>query len=308
MKTIVIGLGIQGKKRLAIAGGDVVATVDSVAPGARYRTVEQVPLDSFERALVCTPDDAKPEILAYLLSHGKHVLVEKPLMVTDEDARQLAELARANRAACYTAYNHRFEPHVINLKETLESGRLGRMYLARFFYGNGTAQDVKRSPWRDRGLGVLSDIGSHLLDMVLWLFGPSCAPFEAWSVDRFETQAPDHVVFGSMGDPRLVCEAALVSWRNTFTADVYGERGSAHINGLCKWGPSHFIVRTRVLPSGRPSETSQTLQCADPTWEREYRHFDALCRSGGTNLDHDVWIRSALDGIAQTIRERVVSS
>lgn len=306
MRTIVVGLGIQGRKRMAVAGRDVVVAVDPIVPQARYKTVEEVPLASYDRALVCTPDDAKPELLRYLLSHGKHVLVEKPLPATDEEAlRQLDALARAKRVVCYTAYNHRFEPHIIRVKEVLDSGVLGRVYLARMFYGNGTARDVQRSPWRDRGLGVLPDLGSHLLDMALFWFGPACGPFEGWCANRFENQAPDHVVFGSRGEPVVVCEAALVSWRNTFTADVYGERGSAHIHGLCKWGPSRFIVRRRVLPSGRPQEEQQTLECADPTWAEEYRAFDALCRRGGTNLDNDLWINTALSAIAHTIGEKV---
>ena len=71
-------------------------------------------------------------------------------------------------------------------------------------------------------------------------------------------------------------EGTLVSWRNDFTADVYGELGSAHISSLCKWGPSTFTVRTRVLPSGRPPEESVTLVQPDPTWTLEYSHFRRL--------------------------------
>ena len=84
---------------------------------------------------------------------------------------RLAELARSRRAICYTAYNHRFEPHFIRMKEAVESGILGRIYLCRMFYGNGTARDVRNSPWRDRGAGVLPDLGSHLLDTALFWFG-----------------------------------------------------------------------------------------------------------------------------------------
>ena len=89
MRVVVAGLGVQGKKRVAIAGTDVVATVDPVASAARYTAIEQVPLADYDAALVCTPDDAKPELLAYLLIHGKHVLVEKPMPGTPEEIRRL---------------------------------------------------------------------------------------------------------------------------------------------------------------------------------------------------------------------------
>ena len=54
MRVVVVGLGVQGKKRVAVAGPDVVATVDPAAPGADHPSVERVPLDSYDAALVCT--------------------------------------------------------------------------------------------------------------------------------------------------------------------------------------------------------------------------------------------------------------
>lgn len=295
MRVLVIGLGVQGQKRVAALGGDAVATADPVAPSARYASIEQAPLDDFDAAFVCTQDREKVGLLRHLLSRRKHVLVEKPLLAR-EDATilELAELARASGVACYTAYNHRFEPHVRRLRDTLGAGVLGRIYLARLFYGNGTAADVRRSPWRDRGLGVLADLGSHLLDLVLFFFGPPAAKLEAWSVNRFENRAWDHVVFGAGGSPTLALEVSLVCWKNAFRIDVYGDRGSVHVEGLCKWGPSTFTLRRRVFPSGRPTEEIETLECADPTWAAEHEHFERLCATGGTNLENDLWINAVL--------------
>ncbi len=304
MRVVVVGLGIQGKKRLAVAGAEAVATVDTVSPDAQYRRIEDVDPGAFDAALVCTPDQAKPALLKYLLSHGKHVLVEKPLFAPrGEDLAELGAIARSTGAACYTAYNHRFEPHIAALKETIDSGTLGTIYFAKFFYGNGTALDVRRSEWRDRGLGVLPDLASHMLDMALFLFGRPAAGFRVWSFDRFENRACDHVVIGSRGGRVLEMEATLLSWRNTFRLDVFAEKGSAHIDCLCKWGPSTLTVRRRVLPSGRPPEESQTIVATDPTWAAEYEHFKQLCQSGGTNIENDLWINDVLNGLATDLRQ-----
>lgn len=295
MRVLIVGLGIQGKKRLAIAGEEAAGTVDPVHPGARYKSLRDVPLDSYDAALVCTPDTAKLELLRYLLGHGKHVLTEKPLLGDrPEDLPELEELARQNGVACYTAYNHRFEPHIFALKRLLDSGRLGKLYSARFFYGNGTARDARNSPWRDQGFGVLPDLGSHLLDMILFLFGPVTGCWRPWRTDRFENQAFDRIVFGVHGPLPIDCEMTMLSWRNTFHADVYAELGSAHIYCLCKWGPSTLTVRQRVFPSGRPDEECSTLVCADPTWALEYAHFKALCQAPSTNVGNDIWIQSRL--------------
>ena len=304
MRIVVVGLGVQGKKRLAIAGKDVVATVDPVAPGAKYRRIEDVPLQDYDAAMVCTPDDAKVALLAYLLGHGKHVLVEKPLISRlDSELLELKALATENRAACYTAYNHRFEPHIVRLKQTLDSGVLGRIYIAKFFYGNGTARDVRDSAWRDRGMGVFTDLGSHLLDWTLFLFGRPSPPVEVWRNHRFENRASDYFHFGFRdSQPELDYQMTLLSWRNTFRCDVFGEKGSAHIDCLCKWGPSTLTLRRRVLPSGRPEEETETLSQPDPTWKAEYDHFLSLCRAPSTNIDSDIWINGIFNAVraAQT--------
>lgn len=296
---VVVGLGVQGQKRRLVAGPDVVTTVDPVHPEAQYRALEDVPLASFDAALVCTPDEPKLDLLAYLLGHGKHVLVEKPMLAGDPAAlTALARLARDRGVACYTAYNHRFEPHFVRMREAIASGRLGTIYCARMFYGNGTARLVRDSAWRDQGLGVLPDLGSHLLDTALFWFGQSSATFEVFSANRFENRSFDHVSFGANGAPVLQCEVTLLNWRNHFYADVLAEHGSAHIQSLCKWGPSTFTLRDRKLPSGRPDESSVTLTQPDPTWALEYEHFKELCARGESNLENDIWINATLNTLA----------
>lgn len=299
MRVVVVGLGLQGRKRLEVAGRNVVATVDSVISNAQYTSIDQVALGSFDAALVCTPDAAKLEILDYLLCNGKHVLVEKPLLASrQEELEHLFALASTRELACYTAYNHRFEPHIKRLKRGLEAGTIGEVYAARLFYGNGTARNVRESVWRDQGLGVMADLGSHLLDLALYFFGGEGGSLDMWSANRFENRSSDHVVFGRQGKPALAFEMTLLSWRNTFRVDILGERGSMHIDGLCKWGSSHFTLRTRVLPSGKPDEEKVILECADPTWTLEYDHFVNLCEKGGSNLANDMWINAHINRLS----------
>jgi predicted dehydrogenase len=248
---------------------------------------------------LCIPDEPKLELVTYFLSHRKHLFVEKPLFAATSVALgQVKVLAEATSTVCYTAYNHRFEPHFVRMKALIDSGRLGRIYSVRMFYGNGTARLVRDSAWRDQSAGVLPDLGSHLLDTVLFWFGRPSAPFTVFSVNRFENLAPDHVSFGSNGQPVLQMEVALVSWRNHFYCDVLAENGSAHIESLCKWGPSTFTVRNRKLPSGRPDEESVTLVQQDPTWDMEYQHFKTLCAQGVNNIDNDIWINDVLAGLS----------
>lgn len=304
MKVIVVGYGVQGHKRFKVAGEDAIGIVDPDTPEANWRRLEDVPVDRFDAAIVCTPDAPKIALLRYLLERGKHVLVEKPLFAANgDDLRALEALARRRRVLCVTAYNHRFEPHFARMRDLLQSGRLGAIYRCRMFYGNGTARLVRNSAWRDTGDGVLGDLGSHLLDTVRFWFGDGADNFRIVSAERFENRAPDHVVIAAEGRPQIELEMTLLSWRNHFTCDVFAEHGSAHIESLCKWGPSSFIHRTRVLPSGRPPELSEILVQDDPTWTLEYAHFKQLCETAAeTDLANDIWLHRALTRLGHEIQ------
>jgi scyllo-inositol 2-dehydrogenase (NADP+) len=297
MRAVVVGLGVQGHKRRRVAGADFVAAVDPINGEAEYRRIEDVPLSAYDAVLACIPDEPKIAMLEFLLGHGKHVLVEKPLWAADDrDIDRLAALAKQNRAVCYTAYNHRFEPHFVRMRDLIKSGQLGAIYRCRMFYGNGTARLVRDSQWRDQGAGVLPDLGSHLLDTARFWFGDTGEDFSVISSRCFENRAPDHVVLGSRGTtPQLEFEMTLLSWRNHFTCDIFAEHGSAHISSLCKWGPSSFTKRLRVLPSGHPPEETITLAQDDPTWEIEYEHFKRLCADRRVgDLADDVWLNRVL--------------
>ncbi len=306
MRVVIVGLGVQGRKRFSVAGAEAVLTVDPIAHDADYSSIELVPLDLYDAALLCIPDNPKLEIITYLLENRKHVLVEKPLFCEEPSIlKKIKELAIKNKTTCYTAYNHRFEPHFMRMKELIDSKSLGHIYSVRMFYGNGTARLVRESDWRDQGAGVLPDLGSHLLDTILFWFGKPEKKFSIYSSNCFENKSPDHVVFGSKSMPDINLEVTLLSWRNHFYADILGEKGSAHISSLCKWGPSEFIVRERQLPSGRPNENKVTIVQQDPTWDLEYKHFKKLCEIGMTNISNDIWINDVLAKLSQSVNETI---
>jgi predicted dehydrogenase len=299
MNVVVIGYGVQGKKRKRIAGDSCIGVVDPVSSEADWKDLSEVDLTAFDAALVCVPDGAKVALLEKLLAAGKHILVEKPLLATDAEFQKLEELSQKTGAICYTAYNHRFEPHMVRVKNELDSGWLGKIYSARFFYGNGTARDVRNSPWRDKGWGVIGDLGSHLLDWTDFLFGKENGSPQMISAFHHENKACDHAIF-HLDDPiALQYEMTMLSWRNTFRFDLFAENGSLHIECLCKWGPSIFTKRERVLPSGRPKETQETLECPDPTWEAEYKHFQQICGKSPQDLSTDRWIYLTLEKLVK---------
>lgn len=281
-------MGNLGRKRRDVRGDRCAATVDPVAPDADCREVGQCPGDSYDAAVPAVPTEAKLPLVEQLLSAGKHVLVDKPLPLDSREAAdRLASPGSARRASLYTSDNHRFEPSIAALKGQLNAGTLGRIYHDRLVYANGTVGNV-RGTWRERGLGVLEDLAPHLIDLVGYLVGarPRCAPV---ALNRHEADCYDQTILAS-DDDRLVLETSYVSWKNTFSIELFGERGSAHVDGLCKWLGSRLTLRERVYPSGVPRERVQEWQGPDPTWREDIAHFEAMIRRGETSIENDWWI------------------
>ncbi len=300
-RVAIVGMGIQGPKRLAAAGDDAVFTVD-VAKPADYASIDDAPVDGYDAAILSVPDGAKLDLIRTLIDRRKHVLVEKPLLGTPRKLEDICRSANEAGVVVYVAYNHRFEPHFIKMRDALTAHRFGEIYRIRMFYGNGTARLVRDSVWRDRGAGVLPDLGSHLLDTIDFWFGARPTNFEIVAARRFENKAPDHVILLADGTPQIELEMSLVSWRNSFVSEVVGSAGAAAISGLCKWGPSTFETYERVLPSGRPPEQSETLVTQDPTWAAEHSHFRQLCATNtATDLTRDHWISDELARLSRAV-------
>lgn len=304
MRVIIVGLGVQGNKRRGFLAEKVVSTVDNSESSADYIDIKSVPIDSYDAAFLCVPDNEKFNLISYCIEIGKHVLVEKPLISQEISViRELEERANTAGVQIYTAYNHRFEPHINEVKGMLDKNLIGKIYLIRMFYGNGTSQLVKASPWRDSNLGAIGDLAPHLFDLFAYWF--SCGQINDLNIrsHSFETNSPDYAeIQGSINDIELKLEVTYCSWKNTFSCEIYGENGSIHVSSLCKWGPSSLVVRKRVFPSGPPIENSKTLISEDPTWILEHEYF--FRRIGSripTSLERDIWIAEIMNELRKQI-------
>ena len=302
MRIIVIGLGVQGNKRKLFAGKDFQFSIDPLNDKATFKNLDEVDFQLFDSALVCIPDELKFDYVKKLVANGKHVLIEKPFNLPSLQLKEIADLAKKTKTTVYVAYNHRFEPHWITAKNLIEKERIGKIYKLNLFYGNGTAELVKSSLWRDKDLGVIPDLASHLFDLVDFWFGLNQFDIQVISLNKFENNAYDNAVIKLVGSPEVILEISLLSWRNNFRAELVGSEGSINLDSLCKWGPSQLTIRNRKRPSGKPDEEISTLVCSDPTWEAEYRHFVNLIDNRNLgNLESNLKISQLFDKLREII-------
>ncbi len=289
MRYLLVGYGNIGAKRKRVLGNRCVATVDPFNKAADYVAPEECPLGRYDAAVLAVPNQVKLDLLEYFLCHGKHVLVEKPLVFPNHEAADRLEvMARKHAAIWYTSYNFRFEPNVAALKRHLEAGTIGAMYRARMYYGNGTAGSIAGT-WRDSPLGILEDMATHLIDLSGFLFGRFGADFVVWERCSHELKGVDHCVLATV-DRRIVIECSFLSWKNRWSIEVVGEKGSLHMEGLTKWGPSELVIRRRRFPSGVPDEIREVVEGPDATWEADLGHFEDLVAVRQTSCETDWWI------------------
>ncbi|MEH0933093.1 Gfo/Idh/MocA family oxidoreductase [Micromonospora sp. CPCC 205558] len=135
--------------------------------------------DDIDVVDICTPGDSHAEIALAALAAGKHVLCEKPLANTVEEARAMtaaADVARAAGARSMCGFNYRRVPAVTMMRQLVADGRLGVIRHVRATY----LQDWIVDPqfplvWRlqkDRaGSGALGDIGAHIIDLTQYVTG-----------------------------------------------------------------------------------------------------------------------------------------
>jgi predicted dehydrogenase len=133
--------------------------------------------DDIDLVDVATPGNTHHEIAIAALEAGKHVLCEKPLANTLEEAREMLGAARAAGTINMVCFNYRRAPAVQLARRLIEEGRLGDIRHWRAVY----LQDFILDPefpliWRFRrevaGSGALGDLGAHLVDLAHFLVGP----------------------------------------------------------------------------------------------------------------------------------------
>ena len=125
---------------------------------------------------ICTPNIYHFETLKKAIQAGKHVLCEKPLCVTESQAKEILSLCNSRNQILGMVFNYRHLAPVMRAKQLIEEGRIGRVLSFRAAYLHNSATDVNRpAGWKqDRdvcGGGVLFDLGSHAIDLISWLCG-----------------------------------------------------------------------------------------------------------------------------------------
>lgn len=242
LRTALVGYGYAGKTfhapLVASTPGLVLQVVASSDP-AKVRQdwphvhVESDPLAAVGRSdvdlvVIATPNDTHARLAEAALRAGKHVVVDKPFTLTLAEARALDTLARQQERLLSVFHNRRWDADFLTLRQLLATGRLGDVLCVESRFDRFRPEVRKR--WREQaglGGGLWYDLGPHLVDQALQLFGRPFTVTAAFCRQRPEAQIVDWFqVRLDYGRLQVLLSASMMVSGGVPRFAVHGSQGS----------------------------------------------------------------------------------
>lgn len=234
-----------------IGGARLGAVVDIVPEKAR-RIGEQFSVPWF-RDMHEMMTTVKPDVVVVLTEsgnhakhvielarHGKHIIVEKPMALTIDDADAMIEACAVNGVKLFVVKQNRFNVPVVKMREALESNRFGKLVMGtvrvrwcrdQSYYD----QDAWRGTWALDG-GVLTNQASHHVDLLQWMMGDVESVFAKSTTALVDIEAEDTAVVvlkfrsGALGIIEATTAARPKDLEGSIS--ILGEKGSVEIGGF----------------------------------------------------------------------------
>ncbi len=246
-----LGCGRVSRKHVdaiaSIPGARLVAACDVRLDRARELGVPAfADLDEMLRAVpeidivnILTPTGYHPEHVLRIADHGKHVVVEKPMALTVEDADEMIDACARAGVLLFVVKQTRDNPPVRRLRAALDAGRFGKLVMGTVRVRWCRRQDYyDADPWRGtRELdgGVLANQASHHVDLLTWMLGPvhSVCAMAATRLVDIETEDTAAVLLRFASGALGIIEATMATRPLDLegSLSILGERGSVVIGG-----------------------------------------------------------------------------
>lgn len=193
-----------------------------------YRSLDAMLADeSISLVVVATPSGNHHEVAAACLNAGRNVVIDKPFTLTSDEAAALIRLARERKLLLSAYQNRRWDGDFMTIQKILASGQLGRLvsYESHF---DRFRPEPRLDVWRESGgpgSGTLFDLGTHLMDQALTLFGAPSSITASVRTDRDLSVADDafDVWLGYEGEHTLTVKLSASS-----IARIPGARFALH--------------------------------------------------------------------------------
>lgn len=239
-------------------------------PHVSDRLPEILSLPEVNAVSISTPPFLHYEMAKQALQAGKHLLLEKPMTLTVQEAKELYQLAAAKNLVAMIDFEFRFIPAWQLFAEYLAEGYVGQKRLIKIDWLVSSRADATR-PWnwyaqKDKGGGALGAVGSHVFDYISWLFGPvrrlgaqlsTSIPARPDPISNGELKPVDAddtcllILELADGTPCQVCISSVTYQGRGHFVEVYGDRGTLVLGSENQKDYVHGF-HLKAAPLGKP--------------------------------------------------------
>ena len=317
---VVVGFGLAGRVFhcpfvSAVPGLKLTGIVQRKGDDAGAAYPEATVMRSLDEALastaklivVGTPNGTHFPLAKAALSAGKHVVIDKPFAGTSVEARELIELATAKGVLVAPFHNRRWDGDFLTLKKVLASKELGRVVTVESHFDRFRPLQ-REGTWKESEgsvNGLLFDLGPHLVDQALALFGAPKAITASVRTDRDTTEIEDAFDITFHYEKLLMhCRSSMIAADAAPRYLVHGTHGSFRKMGVDPQEPA-LVSGSKVPRMGTPGTWLQEEESAWGTLTIAPNPADPgnlLTRSVKTELgDYRGFyasVRDAINGVA----------
>jgi scyllo-inositol 2-dehydrogenase (NADP+) len=222
-------------------------------PGVKHvRTFDEVVADpGIELIVICSPNTTHFAFAKAALLAGKHVVVEKPFTNTSEEALELIRISKKTGKVCSVYQNRRYVGHFLTMKKIIEDGLIGEPREFFAHYDRYRPDPRTYGLWREEklpGSGIFYDLGPHLIDQSLILFGlPQYISADIRCMKPY-SKVDDYF------DVKLFYENLIVTLHSSMLVREMGPRYMLHgtKGSFIKYGddPQEDLLKAGHLPVG----------------------------------------------------------
>ncbi len=188
---------------------------------------------------ICTPSGLHKTLTIQVAKAKKHVIVEKPMALTLEDANAMIEACEQNGVKMAVVHPNRFRPAIVELRKQIDQGAFGKIGHANATVRwNRNQAYFDQAPWRGTKAmdgGVLMNQAIHNMDLMLWMMGDieEVSTYDATRIRKIETEDTSVSVIRFKNGALGVLEAAVTIYPKNLeeSLSVFGETGTAVVGG-----------------------------------------------------------------------------
>jgi predicted dehydrogenase len=234
-----------------LPGAELMAVVDVIEERA-YRFADDYGADPYtdyhdmlqrpdiDVVNICTPSGMHAQMAIDAANAGKHVLVEKPMALSLDDADRMIAAARANHVKLCVSFQNRYNPPIQDLQAVVQSGKLGKLRLAnvtvRWYRTQEYYEDGWHGTWAMDG-GALMNQSIHHVDALVWLMGEpleSVFAYSATLAHRMEAEDTIVAVLRFASGALASIEASTITFPTDLEGSItfLGETGTVKVGGV----------------------------------------------------------------------------